>query len=276
MFELFTSDDTADEWALSAAIYVAQYRRRHSRGPTLRELFNHLLPDADGIPSHLPGDWHVSDRRLAVRDFRRHAAIEWRRRGYIGFDKRVSRSLRVGARFRELSKRLQVNQKLQQSGLTEEQATFLIEEGGLSLEELTWAIESVDLGDLDRLAEETMQAAMEATLSVEEVLVRLDMRPAMLRRLGDAGYLHAVHTPTGVRYPAWQFTNERSRRVVPGIEILVRSFPKDWALANIVGFMATPQEYLDIDGAWLTPVEWLLRNGDPKDVAVILESIAWI
>lgn len=254
---------------------MAQYRRRHSRGPTCRELFTHLLPDSEGIPSPLPDSWDTSDRRLAVSDFRDHAALEWRRRGYIGFDKQVSRSLRVGARFRELSKRLQVTQKLQQSGLTEEQATLLIDEGGFTLEELAWAIESVNHGDLATLAEETKQTALEATLSVEEVLARLGIRPAMLRRLSDAGYLHAFQTPTGVRYPDWQFTDEAGRRVVPGIDIVVSSFPKDWTLASIVGFMATPQADLNMNGVRLTPVEWLLRGGDPKQVAMILESIPW-
>lgn len=275
-FELFTSGDTADEWGLAAAVYIAQYRRRHSRGPTLLELFTHLLPDTEGIPSPLPDAWNTSERRLAVSDFRDHAALEWRRRGYIRFDKQVSHSLRVGPEFRARSRRLRVSSRLQQSGLTEEKATFLIEEGGFTLEELAWAIESVNHGDLGRLAEETKQAAWEATLSVEEVLVRLDIRPAMLRRLSDAGYLHAFQTPTEVRYPEWQFTDKAGRRVVPGIDIVVSSFPKGWTLASIVGFMATPQADLKMNGVRLTPVDWLLREGDPKQVAMILDSIPWI
>lgn len=103
-FEEFTSDDTADEWALAAAIFVAQYRRRHSHGPTFRDLFAHLLPDTGGVPSRLPNDWDAVDHRRGSNDFRRHVAIEWRRRGYIGYDKQVARSLRVGPRFRAQSR----------------------------------------------------------------------------------------------------------------------------------------------------------------------------
>lgn len=105
-FEEFTRDEHADEWALAAAIFIAQYRRRHAQGPTFRELFEHLLPDTGGVPSRLPIDWDALDRRRRSNDFRRYVVIEWRRRGYIGYDKQVTRSLRVGPRFREQSRAL--------------------------------------------------------------------------------------------------------------------------------------------------------------------------
>lgn len=106
LFELFTAEESADEWAMAAAIFVAQYRRRHSQGPTFRELFEHLLPDSNGFPSHLPREWDIMERRRGISGFRRHVTIEWRRRGYIGFDREVTRSLRVGSRFRERSRAL--------------------------------------------------------------------------------------------------------------------------------------------------------------------------
>lgn len=34
MFECFTDDDTGDEWALAAAIFIAQTHRRTTLGPT--------------------------------------------------------------------------------------------------------------------------------------------------------------------------------------------------------------------------------------------------
>lgn len=103
-FEEFTCNEAADEWALAAAIFIAQYRRRQSQGPTFRELFEHLLPETGGVPSRLPSDWDALDRRRRINDFRRHVVIEWRRRGFIGYDKEVARSLRVGRRFREQSR----------------------------------------------------------------------------------------------------------------------------------------------------------------------------
>lgn len=103
-FEAFTGEDTADEWALAAAIFIAQTRRRTHEGPTFVELFTHLLPDADGLPGPLPGHLEPAECRLAISGFRGHATIEWRRRGIISFDKGVARSLRVGREFRRRSR----------------------------------------------------------------------------------------------------------------------------------------------------------------------------
>lgn len=107
MFEDFTGDDTAEQWALAAAIFVAQTRRRTAAGPTFAELFTYLLPDTDGLPGPLPRNLDFMQRRRAVAGFRGHAAIEWRRRGMISFDKGITRSLRVGREFRERSRRRQ-------------------------------------------------------------------------------------------------------------------------------------------------------------------------
>jgi hypothetical protein len=106
-FEDFTGDDTAEQWALAAAIFIAQTRRRTAAGPTFAELFTYLLPDTDGIPGPLPRNLEFVQRRRAVAGFRGHTAIEWRRRGMISFDNGVMRSLRVGREFRERSRRRQ-------------------------------------------------------------------------------------------------------------------------------------------------------------------------
>lgn len=108
MFESFTGDDTGDEWALAAAIFIAQMRRRTGLGPTFAELFTHLLPEGNGLPSPFPQELEFSERRRAVADFRGHVTIDWRRRGLISFDKGVTRSLRVGRAFRERSRRRQL------------------------------------------------------------------------------------------------------------------------------------------------------------------------
>lgn len=108
LFEEFTGDDTAEEWALAAAIFVAQTRRRTSLGPTFSELFAHLLPDTNGLPSCFPPDLGFFERRRAVTGFPGHVTIEWRRQGMISWDTGVTRSLRVGRRFREQSRQRQV------------------------------------------------------------------------------------------------------------------------------------------------------------------------
>lgn len=105
MFEAFTSDDAGDEWALAAAVFIAQSRRRTGLGPTFAELFAHLMPEGNGLPSPFPRELEFVERRRAVTGFRGHVTIDWRRRGLINFDKGVTRSLRVGRVFRERSRR---------------------------------------------------------------------------------------------------------------------------------------------------------------------------
>lgn len=104
VFEDFTGDDTADSWALAAGIFVAQTRHRTGCGPTFAELFTHLLPDTSGLPGPFPDGLEFVERRRAVASFRGHVAIDWRRRSMINWDRDITRSLRVGRAFRELSR----------------------------------------------------------------------------------------------------------------------------------------------------------------------------
>lgn len=104
MFETFTGDDSGEEWALAAAVFIAQTRRRTGLGPTFAELFAHLMPEGNGLPSPFPHELEFVERRRAVAGFRGHVTIDWRRRELINFDKGVTRSLRVGRVFRERSR----------------------------------------------------------------------------------------------------------------------------------------------------------------------------
>ena len=103
-FEDFTGRETADEWGLAAAVVIAQTRKRTGRGPTFGELFLELLPDSSGAPSRLPTDLSSAERSRVHHDFRRYAAIEWKRRHWISWESGVTRSLRVGPAFRERSR----------------------------------------------------------------------------------------------------------------------------------------------------------------------------
>ena len=69
-------------------------------GPTFQELFKHLLPDTNGLPDVFPSQMIYVDRSLVIKDFRLRAAMEWRRRGLIDWDKNIGRSLRPGPQFR--------------------------------------------------------------------------------------------------------------------------------------------------------------------------------
>lgn len=241
-FEEFTSDETADEWALAAGIFVAQYRRRHAQGPTFRELFEHLLPDTGGIPSRLPADWDALERRRRSNDFRRHVAIEWRRRGYIGYDKQVTRSLRVGPRFREQSRAL--NARPRASDKASDGSSVLSESAG-----------------------------SEDSLTAFEARALLRIAPTSFRRLTRRGYLHAVECGTEYRYPSWQFAGRPRFAVVPGIDIVAPAIPKHWSPAAINSFMMTPRGDFAAEGSKISPVDWLMRGSAPHRIVEFLEAL---
>ena len=111
VFIAFTGEDSADEWGLAAAIFIAQTRRRTGMGPTFSEMFFELLPDTGGVPSSLPSDLDYQVRRKLIGDFRIHSATQWRRLGWISWQQGVERSLRVGPVFREHSRRHQAERR---------------------------------------------------------------------------------------------------------------------------------------------------------------------
>ncbi|GAB3578200.1 hypothetical protein GCM10027406_14000 [Leifsonia lichenia] len=263
-FELFTGDDTGDEWALAAAIFVAQYRRRHPYGPTFRELFEHLLEDTGGVPARLPREWDRLERSHANGGFRGHVTLDWRRRGYIGFDKHVTRSLRVGPRFRERSRQLQKARRLEREGVSDEQVVSPI-----ASEPIAGPTPSIWLA-VD--ASGPLEGLGEVALTADEVLARLHVTPSALKRFREAGYLHAIDYDGEVRYPAWQFASQLNRPVLPGIDIVATAIPRDWEPALVQAFMRTPLEDLELDGDRQTPVQWLDRGGDPVTVAAVLKA----
>lgn len=257
-FELFTAADLGDEWALAAAIFIAQYRRRHSCGPTFRELFLHLLPDTGGVPAILPREWEEADRRRALHGFRGHTTIEWRRRGYIGFDRQVTRSLRVGPEFRSRSRSLQ-------------QSRTSISPGATGIEPPA-AGNDIRRGSTGRSTDDGRSDA-DASLGAQEVMVRLNIGSAMLRRLSSYGLLQALKTDGEARYPIWQFATEPGHQVVPGIKAVVDSTPSGVAPAIINAVMGTPDRRLEIDGSAQSPRQWLRLGGDPSEVASLLKVV---
>ena len=102
-FEDFTGQESADQWGLGAAIFIAQTRRRTGTGPTFSEMFKEILIDTNGVPSELPESIEFLHRRELISDFRTYVAIDWKRRGWVSWNPNVPRSLRVGRAFRELS-----------------------------------------------------------------------------------------------------------------------------------------------------------------------------
>ena len=272
-FELFTGDETADEWALAAAIFIAQYRRRNSRSPTFREVFEFLLDDTRGLPARLSRDWDKGERRRAIGGFRWQVMLDWRRRGFIGFDRHVTRSLRVGPHFRERSRQLQAATNQVGGAIAEGRAISIVEPRRL---EPTFPVSTADT----RLSERPLRTniveedALNGSLTTQQVIARLKLTTSNLRRLREAHYLHAVSHAGDIRYPEWQFSNEPNRPVVFGINIVSVAIPKNWGLAAIDAFMQAANSALSIDGHPQTPALWLDRGGDPLRVVEILEEVA--
>jgi len=268
---MFTGDDTADEWALAAAIFIAQYRRRNACGPTFREVFEHLLDDGRGVPSQLPRDWDQAERRRVNGGFRGQVMLDWRRRGFIGFDRHVTRSLRVGPHFRERSRQMRAA-KSREGGTV---ATGRVATAARLLPETAFPRSNGNEEFDEHLHhDEEDQQALETSLSTEQVIARLNVTGSYLKRLRKAHYLHAVNHDGDLRYPGWQFSNAPGRAVVHGIDIVAVAIPSDWALAAINAFMQAPQPALSLDGHPQTPEQWLDRGGDPTRVAEILQEIA--
>lgn len=99
-FDVLTSDAAADQYGRAAGIFISRVRRRTGQGPTFSELFHELFEVGALHPEWPPNlDWLT--RRSIRGSYRLHVAIQWKRRGWISWDPRVTRSLRVGRVFRE-------------------------------------------------------------------------------------------------------------------------------------------------------------------------------
>lgn len=106
-FETLTGEERADEWGLAAAIFIARTRRRTGRGPSFAELLRELLPEDSELFPRWPVELNAAARVQTWYAFRHHAAVEWKRRGWINWDTNVERSLRTGRQFRARSRQHQ-------------------------------------------------------------------------------------------------------------------------------------------------------------------------
>lgn len=170
----------------------------------------------------------------------------------------------------------EASQRLQRDGLTAEESAFLLANSGFSAEELTESFARVDSGELAEKTAATERAARDATLSADEVMAKLRVGPAALKRLTIYSHLHAIQEGSELRYPNWQFRDDPAKPLMPGISKLATAFLKGKrSLAFVVGFMRTPQSNLVLDDEPAKPTEWLLRGGDPEAIVEILEAETW-
>ena len=156
--------------------------------------------------------------------------------------------------------------------LTKEQVAFLIQSGEFTAEEFAETESRVARGDLAEGERRTRLGAVTASLSSAEVALRLGIHASGVHHRQAKGSLYSFIAGGKRRYPTWQFTENATQPVLPGLVAVIRAFPADKHPASIQGFMATPQESLRVDGESVTPPVWLLQGGDPQAVADILDS----
>ena len=155
-------------------------------------------------------------------------------------------------------------------------AAFFVRSGSMTSEELVEAEASVLRGDLAELERRTLLAAVTASCDVNEAAELLGIDVSRVLRDIERGRLHAFWVDEVARLPAWQFTDDAERRVLPGLTTVVHALPVDMCPASVLGVMTTAQEDLVDGGAPVTPVEWLRGGGDPQAVVDLLESFPYL
>ena len=154
--------------------------------------------------------------------------------------------------------------------LSDEQVAFLIESGTFTPESLAETQASIARGELAELERKTRLEGINASLSAEEVAMKLGVDIAQVHHRQAEGTLFAFTAEGECRYPTWQFTGHPRQPVLPGLARVVSAFPDDMHPAGILGFMSTPQSSARIHGVPMTPVDWLRQGGDPQKLRDIL------
>jgi len=156
--------------------------------------------------------------------------------------------------------------------MSDEQLAFLLGSGAFTKERLAAVSARVARGDLEARERASRQGAIDASLSPDQVAERLGISVSEAHRRRAALQLYAFTDGGEEFYPAWQFTDDEDRPVLPGLPVVLAAFSADMHAATIRGFMNTPQRSARIDGAPVTPVEWLMQGGNPRHLAGILEG----
>lgn len=151
-----------------------------------------------------------------------------------------------------------------------EHEPFAVKSGAMTQREWDDAQAGVARGDLARLERRTERGGLDDATTARHAASRLGLAPRSIAFF--SGELFAFVIDGELRYPTWQFTNDKLNPVLPHLAQLVEAFSDDMQPSSILGFMQTPQESTQLDGVRLTPVEWLVRGGEVQRLVDILDS----
>ena len=158
----------------------------------------------------------------------------------------------------------------QSGGLKTEQEPFAVKSGAMTQREWDDAQARVARGYLARLERQTELGGLENATTARDAATRLGLTPRSIAVFPAEVFAFIVDGE--LRYPVWQFVNDRENPVLPHLAQLVEAFSDDMHPSTILGFMQTPQEDARLNGVQLTPVEWLVRGGDVQRLVDILGS----
>ena len=152
----------------------------------------------------------------------------------------------------------------------EEHEPFAVTSGAMTRGQWNDSLAYVARGDLARLERRTERDGIDSATTARDAANRLGVAPKSIAFF--PGDVFAFVVDGQLRYPTWQFTNDRHNPILPHLAQLVEAFSDDMHPSTILGFMQTPQEDARLNGVQLTPVEWLVRGGDVQRLVDILGS----
>lgn len=111
-----------------------------------------------------------------------------------------------------------------------------------------------------------------ASRTVQETAELLGVDASRIRhRISDRS-LYAFKVGRALRLPRWQFTDGTSPEPIPGLRAVLAA-ADNVAPVELTRFIVTPQPDLDLEGAAVTPRDWLLAGRDVAAVCRILEDL---
>ena len=110
--------------------------------------------------------------------------------------------------------------------------------------------------------------ARSAWLTTSQVAALLGVGESMIRQRLGARQLFGVHDQRGAwRIPPWQFANGH---IIPNLTAVLPRTPEDLPDLMIERFLTEPNAELTMDGAAVSPLDWLACGESPEPVGEML------
>jgi len=154
------------------------------------------------------------------------------------------------------------------SGLSEEETEFLITSGAFTAEELAETQREIAEGLLIQQELGTRLGAINRTIDSAEAAEKLQVTQEEISGFYTKGILYGFNLDGRTLYPTWQFPDGENKPLPNLVSIIKNLYEGFEEPASVEGFMTTPKENL----TWMTPIEWLEKDGDPAKIIGIIDS----